>query len=270
MKNPYLGQPATILEITKLTQETKLFRVRPDQAPFNFYPGQILEVSLPGFKEAPFAVASLLNKDQSFDLCIRKVGNLTSKLHTLKEKEKIYLRGPLGQGHFSKIPFKKEKSITLIACGIGIIPLRPLIQFLLKENFRKITLYYAAKKEDDLLFKKDLFDWQNRFKILFALEEKPQTLDLSAFLGNITKLLEKTPPLKNSTTVLVGPPIIFEIVPPLLEKLKVDPKNIYLSLERRMDCGLGICQQCAIGPYYVCKDGPVFSYLKIREFLKLF
>lgn len=224
MKNPYKSKPVKILDIKNLNYNTKLFILNIN---LNFKPGQFVMAGLPGFGEAAF---SLPAKNQ---LAIRKTGTVTNALHDLRVGDIIYLRGPYGNGHWPN-----AKNTLIIAGGCGIISLRPILP---KE---KNIIFYGVKSKQNLLFKEEHKNWPN--------------LHISVEPKLITNLFDEIKLPENLTAFLCGPPIMYKFVIQKLKALKI--KNIYLSLERRMSCGIGVCQHCAIGDYYVCKHGPVFNY----------
>jgi len=231
MKNPYQAKSVKILNIKDLNYNTKFFTLDIN---FDFQPGQFVMAGLPGFGESAL---SLPAKNQ---LAIRKVGTVTKALHQLKVNDKIYLRGPYGHGWPIKF---KIKNCLIIAGGCGIISLRPLLTN--KNNI----IFYGVKNKKDLLFKDEHKNWPN---LHISIEPKM-----------ITDLFDEIDLPKNLTAFLCGPPMMYKFVIQKLKESKI--KDIYLSLERRMSCGIGICQHCAIGDYYVCKDGPIFGLEQLKN-----
>lgn len=229
MTNPYQTRPAKILNIKDLTYNVKLFTLDHQ---FDFQPGQFVIAGLPGFGEAAF---SLPAENQ---LAIRKVGTVTSALHRLKIGDKIFIRGPYGNG------WPKTDSLLVVAGGCGIISLRPLLT---KVN---TIIFYGVGSKKDLLFKDEYKSWPN---LHTSIEPKM-----------VTDLFDEINLPENISAFLCGPPIMYKFVIKKLKEHKIPDKKIYLSLERRMYCGIGICQHCAIGTKYVCKDGPVFNLKELK------
>ena len=274
MLNLYQPQTVIIKNIKTQTKGVKLFTLqfkkKKDQKNFFFNPGQFIEVGVFGFGEAPFAVCSSNLNNVDFQICIRKVGQLTEKLHSLKNGDEIQIRGPYGNG-FPKI--ENSANLLLICGGIGLIPLRSIIQTIQdqkqKENKGKVILFYGAKNYDELLFKDEYKQWE-KFLDLHITLDKPDP-KWKGNIGLITTLFDK-PELKtilqttnySLQTFLCGPPIMYKFVIQKLKELKIPDENIFLLLERRMHCGVGICQHCAIDSKYVCKDGPVFNYAEVN------
>ncbi len=300
MHNPYHPEPAKIVGIKPQTDTIKLFRFEFEQKiwgyNFNFQPGQIIELSIPGFGEAPFAPCNAPGT-KYLELCIRAVGKLTARLHEMKIGDKVGIRGPFGCGwpvtfSHSKpnivIPAKAgiqdsgssrieygvkpgmtnsvKKNLIIIVGGLGLIPLRTLI--LGKEKFlgrnTKIQIFYGARAPEEMLFRHEYDQWrENNVEINLTVDK--ECPDWKGCTGLVTVLLEKTPLIENAEVFVCGPPVMYR---PVLEKLKAggfSDEEIYLSLERRMHCGLGVCQHCGIGSYYTCKHGPAFNYAQIKN-----
>lgn len=274
MTNPYQTKTYEIVFIKPEAPGIKLFSLAPvgSKKPLKFKPGQIVEVSVPGFGEAPFAPCPGPDSKYLY-LCVRGVGRVTNKLHLMKVGDKVGIRGPYGNGwpiKSQKLKVKSQKSerknLLIVVGGLGLISLRTLIWN--KDNFlgkkAKVQIFYGARSPQEFLFKSDFKSWQkNGIDINLTIDKKCP--GWKGCVGVVTKLFEVAEVIKNARAFLCGPPIMYRFV---LEKLKEHhfaEKDIFMSLERRMECGIGVCQHCAIGPYYVCKDGPVFCYEDIKE-----
>jgi NAD(P)H-flavin reductase len=271
MFNPYQIQKVKILNIEKEAYNINHYKLsfinKRLQEKFEFLPGQILELSIVGFNEAPFAYASSPDQKKYFEICVRRVGSLTSKLHELEKGDILGVRGPYGNGF--PIAEIKKRNTLIVAGGIGLIPFRSLIHFICnhKDKFNKqIQLFYGARAEDELLFKKEYKDWCKNIDFHITLDRgKPQKISgLFCDIGLITTLFDKVKMIPNSIALVCGPPIMCKFVIQKLKGLGFADKDIYLSLERRMECGLGICEHCAVGSYFVCKDGPVFTWEQLK------
>lgn len=263
MNNIYESKPAKILEITDEAPNIKRYRLA---GALDFLPGQIIEVSVPGFGEAPVAPCSDPREKTYFEICVRKVGRLTTKIHQLQIGDEINTRGPYGHGWLADATTNRKlqtKNLLIVVGGIGLIPLRPLL--LAKDEYfpdTKIQVFYGAKTPADFIFKNDLETWRkNGVDVQLTIDK-----EFAGWQGNVglvTTLFDKNKIPDDTTAFLCGPPIMYKFV---MEKIKnLKDENIYMSLERRMQCGDGVCQHCAIGPYYTCVDGPVFRYDKIKN-----
>jgi NAD(P)H-flavin reductase len=272
MHNPYHPEPAKISHIARQTENIKLFRFEFLQKiwgyKFNFKPGQFIELSVPGFGEAPFAPCSAPG-GKAIELCVRIAGKLTQKLHSMKTGDKVYIRGPYGQGWpiiaDSKSP-AANRNLLIVVGGLGLVPLRTLIlgkdKFLDKDA--NVQVFYGAKSPDEMLFRHEYPVWQKE-NIQLRLTVDKECPNWKGCVGLIPTLFDKYDVASDSVAFLCGPPVMYKFV---LEKLKAKglaDENIYLSLERRMHCGIGVCQHCAVGPYYTCEDGPVFNYGQIKN-----
>lgn len=264
MNNPYQPKPAVIKNIKTEATEVKLFTLEfVDKSPLLFYPGQIIELSLPGYGEAPFAPCYTPDA-KNFQICARAVGRLTHQLHRLKKGDTVGVRGPYGRGYI-KIP--PAKNILLIAGGLGLIPLRPFIlDYLLhpaKYQNQKIQLFYGARCLEDLLFRDELNRWEEKISVCLTLDQGCEKWHHHT--GVITELFKCQKIIDNAVAIVCGPPVMYRFVIQELKNQNFKDEDIYLSLERRMHCAVGVCQHCAIGPYYVCKDGPIFRYDEIKD-----
>jgi sulfhydrogenase subunit gamma (sulfur reductase) len=270
-QTPYLPTWATIKRVRQETAMEKFFDLElPGKAPLGHKPGQFVEVSIMGVGEAPISVSSSPNKKDSFELVVRNVGNVTATLHRMKAGDKLGIRGPYGNG-FNLDKFK-GMDVLFVAGGIGLVPLRSLIHNVLEERlaFGRVIIMFGARTPSDLLFKDELAEWTNRRDVdfLVTVDRAPDD-GWSGHIGVITTLFPKFEfDPKKTAVAICGPPVMYKYV--MLELLGrgVPQQQIYLSLERRMKCGLGKCGHCQINNVYVCQKGPVFSYpelLKLEE-----
>ncbi|MBU1149168.1 FAD/NAD(P)-binding protein [Patescibacteria group bacterium] len=270
MKNNYQTKEAKIVDIKPEAPGIKMYTLQltksTERNAFRFDHGQFIEVSLPGYGESPFDVCStqqIINK-KLIQLCIRKAGRVTDKIHQLKKGDLVGIRGPYGHG-WPTISELKKKNVLIIGGGIGLIPMRSIIEELAGQpNWqKKMTVFYGAKSTKEFIFKDRYTFWRSQADFRITIDSKERAW--SGCTGVITNLFNQCEVNKDTVALVCGPPIMYRFVLEKLKKACLPEKNIYFSLERRMDCGVGICQHCAIGPYYVCKDGPVFRYDKIKE-----
>ena len=276
MFNPYHSESAKIVKITEQTSSIKLFRFEFTQKiwgyNFSFLPGQIVELSLPGFGEAPFAPCNAPG-EKYLELCVRNIGRLTNRLHEMKVGDIVDIRGPYGHGWPSLAgpnPAQRggqdKKNLIIIVGGLGLIPLRTLI--LGKEKFlgqdAKIQIFYGARNPDEMLFRYEYNQWRKK-NIELRLTVDKECTGWPGCVGPVTTLFDKFPLMENSRVFLCGPAAMYRPVIVRLKEKGIADEDIFLSLERRMHCGLGVCQHCAVGPYYTCKDGPVFAYDRIKD-----
>ena len=263
----YTPVMARLLQVKQMTELEKLFTFEvPDGQSLGNEPGQFVEVSLLGIGEAPISISSSPSRSNGrFELCVRQVGDVTSALHRLEPGEMVGIRGPFGQ------PFPldkmKGKDVLFAAGGLGLAPLRSLINQVLDERgfFERVIILYGTKQPSEILFKEDIVEWAARDDVEFHMTVDRGDENWQGNVGVITTLFPKiTIDPRNTVAATCGPPIMYRFV--LMEMLGkgIPETQIYLSLERRMKCGVGKCGHCQIGHLYCCQDGPVFCYADIK------
>lgn len=234
---------------------------------FSHAPGQFVEVSILGVGEAPISISSPPTRPGIIEICVRKAGSVTSALFELQKGDLIALRGPFGRGF--PMDLLKGQDLLLVAGGLGMAPLRSLLQAVLDDrtSYGDLVLMYGARNPDDLLFKYELLGLMNRtdMKYLLSVDMDEEGI-WRQYIGVVTGLFEKVE-LNPETAfcAMCGPPIMYRFVLQELLKRKVPAERILMSLERMMKCGVGKCGHCAIGEYYCCTDGPVFKYSEISH-----
>ncbi len=264
---------ATIKRIEKLTEKETLFEIALDSGmPLGHVPGQFVEVSLMGIGEAPLSVSSA-PKGKTFEIVVRKVGDVTNKLHALKVGDRIGIRGPFGKGF--DVEGLKGRNLLFIGGGIGIIPMRSFINYVLdhRREYGEVTVLYGCKEPSAMLFAKEIAAWSQRNDIQqrITVDKCPANERWEGDLGVITTLISKVKfDPKNTVAIVVGPPIMYRFVIGDLLKFGVLEEDIIVSLERRMKCGVGKCGHCQINGVYVCKDGPVFNYKDVKNLPEAF
>lgn len=276
MRNLYKTYPLIITGIENQNSLVKLFTLKPeDRKDIKcstddkkiikcWWPGQFIALSIPGFGEAPFAICSSPNPCSEFQVCVQKKGELTSKLFSMSIGDEIYFRGPYGNG----FPVSKlsKRNLLLIAGGLGLAPLRPLIQAIINHpsEFEKVQLFSGCREEKMLLFKKEYKNWAKNIELNLTLDIANE--NWNGCTGLVTTLFNKTQTAKDSIAIICGPPVMYPSVIEKIKKKGVAEKDIYVLLERRMHCGVGVCQHCIlVNGKYVCKDGPVFNYAEIKN-----
>lgn len=263
----YLPELATIEKISNITATEKYYEIRFNSGKeLGHLPGQFVEVSLFGIGEAPISVSSSPTLKGSFELVVRKVGNVTKAMHALKAGASIGIRGPFGT-HF---PFEgaKGKDLLFVAGGIGLVPARSFINYALhnRKDYSRIIILFGARTATDRLFTNELADWSKRNDIEFLETVDRGDENWNGNIGVITTLFSKINIDPNSTTcIVVGPPIMYRFAIIEIKKKGIADKDIYMSLERHMKCGVGKCGHCQINQYYCCQDGPVFCYEQIKS-----
>ncbi|MEM2878658.1 MAG: FAD/NAD(P)-binding protein [Candidatus Hadarchaeales archaeon] len=263
----YVPEIARITKVEELTGTEKLFGVELQSGrKLDYSPGQFVEVSVFGVGEAPISISSAPSGGSEFELCVRAIGNVTGALHRKKAGDLIGIRGPFGRG-FDLRDFK-GKDVLFIAGGLGLAPLRSLIWSVLnsRKNFREVFILYGARRPQELLFRNELEMWEKRDDVKYLVTVDVADETWKGNVGVITTLIpqvEFNP--KRTRAVIVGPPIMYRFVIKSLKERGMPDENIWMSLERKMKCGLGKCGHCQMNHLYVCQDGPVFRYDEVNE-----
>lgn len=264
----YLPVPARVQTMQAMTALETLFRLElPDGLSLNHRPGQFVELSVMGVGEAPISISSSPSRSNgTFELCVRRAGDLTGMLHRLEPGATVGVRGPFGRGF--PIERFRGKDILFAPGGLGLAPLRSLINQVLDErgSFGRVMILYGARNPSELLFRDELEEWAQRGDVeLHVTVDRPDD-SWTGNVGVITTLFPKVDIYaRNTVAVTVGPPVMYRFV--LLELLGkgIPEGNIWMSLERRMKCGVGKCGHCQMQNVYTCQEGPSFSYAEIKH-----
>ena len=265
-ESEYIVMPAKILEARMMTAQEKYFKIALEQGiSLDHEPGQFVMVSLLGIGEAPISISSSPTKRSYFELVVRNVGKVTNALHKMEAGDSLGIRGPFGRGF--PVQILEGNDLLFVAGGLGVVPLRSLINFVIdnRRDFGKVHILLGCKKPADLLFANEIKEWGKRLDVNFNCTVDKADPDWKGNIGLITSLIpgvNLNP--KRTFAVVVGPPIMYKFVLIEILKKEIPEKQIYVSLERHMKCGIGKCGHCQIAQYYCCKDGPVFSYDQIK------
>lgn len=272
MQNIYEPIPVKIQKIEKYSDDVKLFRMaKLNGSPFPlnknglvFMPGQFILAGLWGYGESPFGPASHPNDSSCMEIVVRKVGQVTSALHSLKEGDELTLRGPYGNGY--PIDFFRGKDVILITGGCGIPPIASLVEYIIsnRSDFLEVNLLYGATTPEDLLMKERMNEWKKRINVTLTVDKPACNWDGNT--GFVTDCLEH---LKinsaNTVVAMCGPGPMVNAIENLLNPMGIPDRRIFVSMERKMQCGVGRCQHCVCGDKYVCVDGPVFNLDEIDK-----
>jgi len=264
-KNPYQSLPAKVEKVITETSNIKTFILKPERE-FAFKTGQFIELSLPGVGEAPFTPSSNPSAKERLEVTIMKVGMVTERLHNINEGVEVGIRGPYGYGY--PLEEFKGREIYVVGGGVGLAPLRSFLLSLLNDagSYKKIVLRYGAKTPQDIMYKEEVKTWSKNGKIDVALSVDKGDGSWKGNVGVVTTILNKKDvDVKDAVTIVCGPPVMMKFATFKLLELGFKEENIYLSMEKNMSCGVGKCGHCRLGEFYVCKDGPVFTYNRIKH-----
>jgi len=261
---------AEIANVIRLTAMEKLFQIRllddEERRRFTFRPGQFVMLEVPAYGEIPISISSSPANKGFLELCIRRAGTVTGALHKARRGAKVGIRGPFGS-HF---PMEKMKghNVLLIAGGLGLAPLRAPIFHVIqnRSDYREVHIHYGTGSPDQLLFDYQYEEWRRIDDIeMEVIVERPDAT-WQGPVGRITKLLNDIDVDPQDTYAIVcGPPVMFKFVCQRLSELGMPMQRMFVSLERRMHCGMGKCCRCNVGSTFTCLDGPVFDYWTVMN-----
>lgn len=258
-----------VTDIRQDTPDVKTFRVVgvDGKKPFVHIPGQCAMLSIPGVGEAMFSITSSPTVEEYMEFSIKKCGCLTDWLHRMDVDQEILIRGPYGNGFPVETDFK-GKDLLFIAGGIGLAPLRSVINYVrhYRSNYGKVDIVYGSRSADDLVDYKEIIDeWckEDGINVHLTIDREQEGWDGHVgFVPNYVKELNFD---TNKTAIICGPPIMIKFTLAGLTELGFEKTQVFTTMELRMKCGVGKCGRCNIGSKYVCKDGPVFRCDQLDE-----
>ena len=272
MKDPYMRDAAEILNIRVETADTKTFTLKfvdeERQRNFGFTPGQFIVISIPGVGEAMFSISSSTSNRENFSTTIRRVGRVTGKLHAYGVGDKILVGGPYGSGW--PIGQLEGKDVLIVTGGVGLPSPRPVITYIdeHRDDFGFLEVVYGTRTPSESIFAWEQEAWRKirDTRLALTVDSVPEGVTWKHGVGVVTTLFKDmvTKP-RNSVALICGPETMMHFTVLELMKRGFHEDQMYLSLERRMHCGIAQCGHCQLGPKFVCKDGPVFRYSDIKS-----
>ena len=263
----YLPRPVQVLDARRMTPQEVLIDLEPPtDGDFGYEPGQFVQLTLPGFGEVPISVCSSPTRSDRVQLCVRASGNVTRALQRVRRGDWLALRGPYGRG-FPLVELA-GKDLVIVAGGLGIAPLRSLIDFIAdrRDRFQRVVVIYGARNPAALLFDDDLARWTDDkvLELVITVDEADdQWQGRTGVATEPLRELELQP--KRTLAVVVGPPVLFRFAAMELFDHGLDENRIFFSLERNFHCGIGKCGHCQLNDLYVCRDGPVFRLSRLLK-----
>lgn len=255
--NDYIPFPSKILEVIEHTDIEYTFRM---EFKGEVKPGQFFEVSIPRYGEAPISVSGI--GENFVDLTIRRVGKVTNEIFKNYVGDKLFMRGPYGNGF--DVDIYKDKELIVVAGGTGLSPVRGVVDYFANNTneTKGLTLITGFKSPKDMLFKEDLKRWNDNMNLIVTVDSAEE--GYTGHTGLVTKFIPELDinDKENVQIIVVGPPMMMKFTVMEFLKLGIKEENIWISQERKMCCGLGKCGHCKIDDTYVCLDGPVFNYTK--------
>jgi len=262
-------QEAEILEKVQETPTIFTLRLRftdpvLHQA-YGFAPGQFNMLYLPGVGEVPISIVSDPEDENCYDHAIRTVGRVTRAMAQLKEGDRIGVRGPYGRGW--PMEHSLGRDIVIVTGGLGCAPVVSVINYVMRrrKQYGYLTIIQGVKHADDLIWRERYDQWAKvrDTQILIAASEPGP--EWKGYRGHPTVAFDDARISKDAVVMMCGPPPMMQAVVGQMRKRNISAEDIWLSLERNMNCANGLCGHCQMGAKFVCKDGPVFSYREIES-----
>lgn len=262
MNNEYKPFAAKVLAVRKHTDIEYTFRLSYRGG---VRPGQFFEVSIPKYGEAPISVSGI--SPDYVELTIRRVGRVTNEIFEHYAGDTLFMRGPYGNGF--EVERFRGKELVIIAGGTGVSPVRGVIDYFANhpEEAKSVTVIAGFKTPDQILFRDDFKRWEKNLNLILTVDSGAP--GYSGKVGLVTRYLPElqTADRALAEAIVVGPPPMMRFSTAGLLKEGFREEHIWISHERKMCCGIGKCGHCKIGDAYVCLDGPVFNYTKVRELI---
>ena len=270
MQNPYAPEAAALEDVIIETPTIRTFVIRPEK-PMPFRAGQFVQLTVPGVGEAPFTPSSSPKEPERLEVTVLRTGRVTNVLHTLGPGATLGVRGPYGKGY----PTEKfrGREVLVVGGGVGLAPLRSLMYALFDDmsSYKRAAIKYGARTQEELLYRRSYDEWRAISGVDMDVTVDAATNGWTGKVGVVTALL-KGPDcdVENGCVVSCGPAVMLKFVTLRCLEIGYKPSQIYLSMNRRMSCGVGRCGRCNIGPYYLCKDGPDMCYEEIKDYPNVF
>jgi NAD(P)H-flavin reductase len=265
--DPMIPVPRTIKKIVWETDDTYTILLDPppaDAPKFSFMPGQFNMLYVYGTGESAISISSDPSKPNQLAHTIHRVGTVTTAISQMKKGDVIGIRGPFG----TKWPVHRAHGfdVCIVAGGIGLAPLRPVIYSLLsrRKDYGRILLLYGARNPLDLLYRVELEQWSKQYNVDILITVDRGDSSWKGYVGVVTNLFSYIKLDARATIAMVcGPEMMMQYTIAEIQRRGVPPEQIYLSMERNMKCAVGFCGHCQYGPKFICKDGPVFALPQI-------
>lgn len=271
LSDPMVPVPFRIRKVRRDLSDTfTLDLAPPGDAPFPFLPGQFNMLYVFGVGEVPISISGDPAQPATLTHTTRAVGTVTNAMWQMKAGQEIGIRGPFGSAW--PVEAAAGKDVVIVAGGIGLAPLRPLIYRVLAERDRygKVLILYGARTPEDILYDSEVREWRGRFDVQVDVTVDRATGRWAGPVGVVTRLIDRGGfDARNAAAYVCGPEVMMRFAAEALIRKGVARGNIWLSMERNMKCAIGFCGHCQWGGRFVCKDGPVFSHAAIGDLLTL-
>ena len=270
--DPMRPEPFEVRHVTKETGDTFTLTLAPvGGAKFRpFAPGQFNMLYVFGVGEVPISISGDPARPETLVHTIRAVGATTRAMQKLQKGDWVGLRGPFGTAW--PVDQAHGHDVVLIAGGIGLAPIRPAIYHVLLHRalYGRVVILYGARTPRDMLYPKELREWRSRFDVVVDVTVDRATMEWQGSVGVVTKMVQRSPfDPQSAMAFICGPEVMIRYAAQALEQRGTSTSSIFVSMERNMKCAVGVCGHCQFGPWFVCKDGPVFRYDRIQRFFGL-
>ena len=270
--HPMVPEPWQVRHTRRETQDTFTLELESAEARdgFHFLAGQFNMLYLFGVGEVPISISGDPSKPQKLVHTIRAVGPVTKAMCSVRRGNALGVRGPFG----SCWPVREAagKDVLIVAGGIGLAPLRPVVYEILakRKNYGQIALLYGTRTPADMLYSKELEQWGKRADLQAHITVDRASGTWSGNDGVVPTLIPKAQfNPRNTLAMICGPEVMMRFTVRDLQKHGVALEDIYISMERNMKCAVGFCGHCQFGPTFICKEGPVFRYGRIQNLLAI-
>lgn len=240
----------------------------PGGGSFPFAPGQFNMLYVFGVGEVPISISGDPERPGRLVHTTRVVGAVTKGMHALRPGDALGVRGPFGTAW--PVETAAGADVVVIAGGIGLAPLRPALYRILshRERYGRVVLLYGARTPDDILYRTQLREWRGAFDVDVHVTVDRATAAWRGNVGVVTTLIPRVPfDPTNAVAMICGPEVMMRYAALELVRRGVPHANVWLSLERNMKCGIGLCGHCQCGPKFVCRDGPVFGSADVWDLM---
>ncbi len=262
--SPFVLTPMTVSRASRELGDVFTFAMDVP-AGFPFLPGQFNMLYLHGVGEVPISISGDPADPNTLVHTIRAVGTVTARMQKLGEGDRLGVRGPYGSAW--PVEAAKGSDVLFVAGGLGLAPLRPAILHVLahRADYGRVTILYGARTPADILFRAELERWRGRFDCRVEAIVDRAGRDWYGSVGAVTRLLDGVTIEPDDTVFICGPEIMMRFVVRELDARGVPREAIWVSLERSMKCGVGLCGHCQLGGSFVCKDGPVYRFDRVSK-----
>jgi NAD(P)H-flavin reductase len=268
--DPMLPRIATVRRARRELADTVTLEIEPEDGPFAFLPGQFNMLTAFGVGESAISISGDPGRPEALVHTIRAVGAVSKALAALKPGARLGLRGPFGVGW--PVEGAAGQDVVFLAGGLGLAPLRPAFYRVLaeRERYGNVVLLFGTRTPTDILFRHEVEAWRKRLDLEVQVTVDHARDGWHGHVGVVTTLVPRADfdPL-HATAFVCGPEVMMRFGATALIDAGIPTSSIHLSMERNMKCAVGLCGHCQFGPTFVCRDGPVFPYERVRGLLNV-